>query len=224
MANTPSEAWYRCAGLLRGSDKFHFELAHLVFRRADFGLGLTLGSGKPKIEFIDQVFGVGKVPAMCRYAVVALCFIAVISCAVAAGNPDIAPVRVTSGTILTFHLQTRLHPNSENLPDVLPGGTILRVKILDRLDSGVDRDGAEFHGIIVSPIVSGNEVIVHSDAEVSGILALLRSKSHPDGFRYDLLITRINDHGKSYSLTASLNASFFEGTHQPASAVTAGAK
>src|SRR4029077_11194095 len=132
--------------------------------------------------------------------------------------------RVTSGTVLTFHLQTRLHPNRENLPDVLPSGTLLRVKILDRLDSGVDRDGAEFHGIIVTPIVSGDEMIVHSDAGVRGILALLRSKNHPDGFRYDLLITRLNDHGKSYSLTASLNASFFEGSPHPATATTAGAR
>jgi len=161
---------------------------------------------------------------MVRYAAVALCFVAVISCTAGAASPGIEPVRVASGSVLTFHLQTRLHPNSENLPDVLPSGTLLRVKILDRLDSSIDRDGAEFHGIIVSPIVSGDEVIVHSDAEVRGILVLLRSKNHPDGFRYDLLITRLNDHGKSYSLTASLNESFFEGSGQPNSATTAGAK
>src|SRR5216684_6523133 len=146
---------------------------------------------------------------MLRYAAVALCLVTVISCTAGAASSGIEPVRVASGSVLTFHLQTRLHPNSENLPDVLPSGTLLRVKILDRLDSSIDRDGAEFHGIIVSPIVSGDEVIVHSDAEVRGILVLLRSKNHPDGFRYDLLITRLNDHGKSYSLTASLNESFF---------------
>jgi hypothetical protein len=159
---------------------------------------------------------------MHRHAIVALCFVFVVACVTASENFAIEPVRVTSGSILTFHLQTRLHPNTENLPDVLPSGTILRVKILDRLDSSVDHDGAEFHGVIVAPIVSGDEIIVHSDSEVRGILALLRSKNHPDGFRYDLLITRLNDHGKSYSLTASLNTSFFEGGAQPAPA--AGAK
>jgi len=159
---------------------------------------------------------------MHRHAIVVLCFIFVAACVAAGENAGIEPVRVTSGSILTFHLQTRLHPNSENLPDVLPSGTILRVKMLDRLDSSIDHDGAEFHGVIVSPVVSGEEIIVHSDAEVRGILALLRSKSHPDGFRYDLLITHLNDHGKSYSLTASLNTSFFEGGSQPAQA--AGAK
>jgi hypothetical protein len=36
---------------------------------------------------------------------------------------------------------------------------------------------------------------------------LLRSRSHPEGFRYELLITSLTDHGKSYILTASLNPS-----------------
>jgi hypothetical protein len=161
---------------------------------------------------------------MHRHAIVVLCAATILSLGAAGENFVIEPVHVTSGTILTFHLQTRLHPNSENLPDVLPSGTILRVRILDRLDSSTDRDGAEFHGVVVTPIVSGNAVIVHSDAEVRGILALLRSKSHPDGFRYDLLITRVTDHGKSYSLTASLNTSFFEGGSQTAATATAGGK
>jgi hypothetical protein len=159
---------------------------------------------------------------MHRSAVV--CFALVTFCACLASGQDfiIQPVRVISGTVLEFHMQTRLHPNSENLPDVLPSGTILRVRMQDHLDSSVDHDGAEFHGVIVAPVVSGNETIVHSDAEVQGILALLRSKNHPDGFRYDLLITHLTDHGKSYSLTASLGASFFEGGSHPAAASTSG--
>jgi hypothetical protein len=36
----------------------------------------------------------------------------------------------------------------------------------------------------------------------------LRSKTHPDGFRYEVLVTGVTDHGKSYDLTASLNPSF----------------
>jgi hypothetical protein len=161
---------------------------------------------------------------MHRHAIVVLCAVTILSLGASGENFAIEPVHVTSGTILTFHLQKRLHPNSDNLPDVLPSGTILRVKILDGLDSSTDRDGAEFHGVIVAPIVSGDEVIVHSDSEVRGILALLRSKSHPDGFRYDLLITRLTDHGKSYSLTASLNTSFFEGGSQPATTAASGGK
>jgi hypothetical protein len=161
---------------------------------------------------------------MHRSAVVCFAIITFCSCLAFGQNFAVQPVRVTSGAVLEFHMQTRLHPNSDNLTDVLPSGTILRVKIQDHLDSIVDHDGAEFHGVIVAPVVSGNETIVHSDAEVRGILALLRSKNHPDGFRYDLLITQLTDHGKSYSLTASLGASFFEGGSQSAPASTSGAK
>ena len=161
---------------------------------------------------------------MQRYAFAGLCAITLLVCAAAGKSFVIEPVRVTSGTILAFHMQTRLHTSSDNLPDVLPSGTVLRVKMLDRVDSDVDRDGDEFHGVIVSPVLAGNETIIHSDAEVRGILVLLRTKSHPDGFRYDLLITHLSDHGKASSLTASLGASFFEGSSQPISALPEGAK
>jgi hypothetical protein len=50
---------------------------------------------------------------------------------------------------------------------------------------------------------------------VRGLLVLLRSKTHPEGFRYELLITRLIDHGKSYDLTASLNPSFLDPAVQP---------
>jgi hypothetical protein len=152
---------------------------------------------------------------MRRYSLAVLCFTSLLTGVATAQKFVIEPVKVASGTVLTFHTQTRLHPNSENLPDVLPSGTVLQVRIEDRLDSSVDHDGAEFHGVIISPVTSGTETIVHSDAEVQGILVLLRSKNHPDGFRYDLLITRLSDHGKSYSLTASLGTSFFESVMQP---------
>jgi len=86
--------------------------------------------------------------------------------------------------------------------------------MLDTVDSAADSDGTEFHGTLAAPLVFGDEVVVPSDAEVRGLLVLLRSRSHPDGFRYDLLVTELTDHGKSYDLTASLNPSFLDpGTH-----------
>ncbi len=159
---------------------------------------------------------------MRRHSLAVLCFTFLLAGIAAAQKFVIEPVKVASGAILTFHIQTRLHPSSENLPDVLPSGTALQVRMEDRLDSSVDHDGSEFHGVIVSPVASGTETIVHSDAEVQGILVLLRTKNHPDGFRYDLLITHLSDHGKSYSLTASLGTSFFESVSGPVP-VTAGA-
>ena len=42
-----------------------------------------------------------------------------------------------------------------------------------------------------------SKVIVHSESEVRGILVLLRSKNHPEGFRYELLVTSVTDHAKT---------------------------
>jgi hypothetical protein len=196
----------------------------LVLSSAESDCALTPSKRKHKIKNIVWIFQEEGSQPMRRCAFAVSCLSTVLACVAGGQNFVIEPVRVASGAVLTFHLQTRLHPNSENLPDVLPSGTILRVKVEDHLDSSVDHDGTEFHGVIISPVLSGSETIVHSDAEVQGILVLLRTKSHPDGFRYDLLITHLTDHGKSYSLTASLGTSFFEGAGQSTSTSTAGAK
>src|SRR5215470_670443 len=119
----------------------------------------------------------------------------------------IEQVRVSAGTVLTFYLHARLNPTSGDSVDGLPKGSLLRVKMLDSIDSAVNADGTEFHGTVVSGLASSGEVVIHSESEVRGILALLRSRSHPEGFRYELLITSLTDHGKSYVLTASLNRS-----------------
>lgn len=98
---------------------------------------------------------------------------------------------------------------------MLPQGTVVHVRVLSSIDSGVDRDGTEFRGSVVSDLGIGANVVIHSDAEVQGLLVLLRSRNHPDGFRYELLLTELTDHGKSYPLTASLNPSFFDAGSQP---------
>jgi len=147
---------------------------------------------------------------MRRIALLASCFLICLATFAQTQKAAVAPVHVAAGTVLTFHLQTRLNPSSENETDKLPKGTVLKVKLLQSLDSSVDHDGTEFHGVVVSSVTSGNRIIVHSDAEIRGVLALLRSKSHPEGFRYELLITGMRDQGKSYDITASLNPSFFD--------------
>jgi hypothetical protein len=149
---------------------------------------------------------------MHRYAIGVLCSIAMLAVPLRGQKPILEPIHVAAGTVLTFHLQTRLHPAHENATDTLPRGTEIRVKILDSIDSSVDRDGAEFHGALVTPIVSRYRIIVHAESQVRGLLVLLRSRNHPDGFRYELLVTGIKDHGKPLELTASLNPSVFDGT------------
>lgn len=134
----------------------------------------------------------------------------------------VEPLRIPSGTILEFHLQTRLHATAEDPLDALPQGTVLHVKILRPIDSTVDRDGSEFHGWVVSDLALGDGVVIHSDSQVRGLLVLLRSRNHPEGFRYELLLTELTDHGNSYPLTASLGASFADaGPHRVTTAKAA---
>ena len=138
-----------------------------------------------------------------------------VSAATFGQNSIIAPVHVPSGTVLTFYLQTRLNSNDATAVDLLPKGTQLSVKVLDSVDSAVDRDGSEFRGVIATAVVSHDGVVIHADAEVRGLLALLRSKNHPEGFRYELLITGITDGGKTFQITASLNPSFVDNSNHP---------
>jgi len=153
---------------------------------------------------------------MRHFFVVVLCFVSSLARAVPAQSPDVTPVRVAAGTVLKFHLQTRLHPTAADALDALPKGTVLQVRMSDTVDSAADRDGTEFHGTLTAPLLLGGEVIVPSEAEVRGLLVLLRSRSHPDGFRYELLLTGLSDHGKSYDLTASLSPSFVDSGDQTA--------
>jgi hypothetical protein len=168
--------------------------------------------------YFASISSVRKVQPVHRSLVGVLCSISLLASSARGQSPSIAPIRVAAGTVLEFHLQTRLNPTGEDALDALPKGTVLQVRMLDSIDSAVDRDGAEFHGSIVAPLVLEGQVIVRSDAEVRGLLVLLRSRSHPDGFRYELLVTGLTDRGKSYDLTASLNPSFLDPGAQPASA------
>lgn len=159
---------------------------------------------------------------MKRIALVAICVVGAFARAAHGQASRIEPVHVSAGTILTFYLHARLNPTSGDAVDGLPKGTLLRVKMLDSVDSAINADGSEFHGIVTSGLTSSGEIVIHPGSEVRGILALLRSRNHPEGFRYELLITDLTDHGKSYSLTASLNPSLADST--PASTAKPAAK
>ena len=155
---------------------------------------------------------------MRRFVLAAVFCLSVVSGAAWTRNAGLKPVHVPAGTVLTFYLQTRLNPADGNVIDLLPKGTVLSIKVLDEIDSDVTRDGAEFRGVVTAPVVSKDEVVIHADATVRGLFAILRSRSHPDGFRYELLITGIADGGKLFQVTASMNPSF----QDPAAQATAG--
>lgn len=157
---------------------------------------------------------------MRRFVLFVVCIHLFVSTSARSQTSDIKPMHVPAGAVVTFYLQTRLNPADGNAIDLLPKGTVLNIKILDTIDSDLTRDGAEFRGIVVTPLVSKDEVIIHADAEVRGLFALLRSRNHPDGFRYELLITGIADGGKLFQLTASMNPSFQDAAPQEAKART----
>ena len=153
---------------------------------------------------------------MRRLTLAVLCCLGLMTGAARGQVKEIEPIHVHSGTVLTFYLQTRLNPENGNAIDLLPKGTTLDIRVLDSIHSDLTQDGAEFHGVVVSPLVSKDEVVIHAGAEVRGLFALLRSRNHPEGFRYELLITGITDGGKMFQLTASLNPSFSDGAPQEA--------
>ncbi len=124
--------------------------------------------------------------------------------------PAISQVHVTAGSVLNFQLQTRLKASNSDAMDEFPAGTVVRVKMLETIDSTRDADGTPFRGVLVSSLASGREIVAHTDAAVTGMLVLLRSREHPDGFKYVLLVTRISDGGKSYPVTASLSSSLYD--------------
>src|SRR6266852_3816834 len=148
---------------------------------------LTVSPRKSRIICVAPVFPRRKAQPMRHSFAAVLCFVSLLASAAPRPNPAVAPVRVAAGTVLKFHLQTRLNPTAGDTFDSFPKGTVLEVRMLDSIDSAIDHDGAEFHGSLAAPLVLGGEVIIHSESEVRGLLALLRSKSHPEGFRYELL-------------------------------------
>jgi len=149
---------------------------------------------------------------MHRSGLILLCAASVVAGTARGQSARIEPIHAPLGAVLTFHLQTRLNPAEPNEIDVLPRGTAIRVKMLNGVDSGVDRDGSVFHGVVVDSVSAGVTIIVHAGSEVRGILVLLRSKNHPEGFRYELVVTSVTDHAKTYDMTASLNPSFSDGS------------
>src|SRR5713226_8899719 len=106
---------------------------------------------------------------MRRSLVGVLCFITVIAGPAHGRSPIVAPVRVAAGTVLKFHLQTRLNPTGGDALDALPKGTVLQVRMLDSIDSAADRDGTVFHGLLETPLILGEEVVIRSEAEVRGL-------------------------------------------------------
>jgi hypothetical protein len=134
-------------------------------------------------------------------------------------SAGIRPLQIPAGSVVQFQLQSRLSPSTADAADTLPPGTTLRIKLLDPIDSRVEQDGSAFQGVLMSPLEQNNHIVVGANAEVHGLFALLRSRQHPEGFRYELLVTSLVEGGRSYVVTASLDPSLFEPTKTSVSSV-----
>jgi hypothetical protein len=132
-------------------------------------------------------------------------------------SASLTPLEIPAGSVVNFQLQSRLSPSAADAADALPAGTTLRIKLLEPIDSHVDQDGSEFQGVLISPLEQNNHVVIGANAEAHGLFALLRSRQHPEGFRYELLVTSLVDGNKSYVVTASLDSSLFEPSKQASS-------
>lgn len=130
-------------------------------------------------------------------------------CASAAfGQTPEAP-RFAAGSELSFHLQSRFRPDTMNEADSLPRGTELRVRLLQPIETA--HDGDEVQGELIEPIVYREKTVLHAGATVKILVVLLRSRTHPEGFRYELLATRVEDKQKPFDITASLGTSLADG-------------
>jgi hypothetical protein len=114
---------------------------------------------------------------------------------------QIGQVTAAAGAIGTFYLTDPAEIGGLSFQ----AGTLLRVKILNQISSLVDQSGTAFTGLLVVPLQLKGQIVVNAGAQVRGSLALLRSKAHPDGRCYDLLISQIADRGKTFSVYATLH-------------------
>jgi len=150
-----------------------------------------------------------------RFSTLLVCAFGLFALVVRGQALSIKPIQFESGTILNFHLQTRLQASAGDPLNSLPSGTALQVKMLGAAHRIADADGVPFRGTVVSSIIVGDHVVIHSEAEVHGIQILLRNRNHPEGFRYELLITDLIDQGTPYTITASFDPTFAETNGEP---------
>lgn len=101
-----------------------------------------------------------------RRAVRILCLSTLFATASLRQSVKCEPVHAAAESVLTFHFETRLRANSSNQINFLPKGTAIFVNVSDSIGSTVEHDGTESRGHVVSPVVLGNQVLLHAESEV----------------------------------------------------------
>jgi hypothetical protein len=86
----------------------------------------------------------------------------------------------------------------------VPAGTSIRIRMIDSVDSAVDRVGQRFHTSLEAPIVVGNEVIVPKGADVVVKLTEASQAGRIQGqSQLQLALDHLQFQGKSYPLSST---------------------
>jgi hypothetical protein len=95
-------------------------------------------------------------------------------------------------------------PPPQNKQVLVPPGTTLTIRMIDRVDSSVNRVGEIFHASLEAPIVVDNEVVVARGADVYVRLVSASSAGRMSGkSELHLELIKLEFHGQSYPLVSS---------------------
>src|SRR5215475_5510601 len=102
-----------------------------------------------------------------RFALVLLCVVLSVPSSADGQTSDVPALRFAVGTIVTFHVQSRLRPEMDDTLNGMPQGTAMQVKLLDAIDSTQNRYCSSYRGTLKTTTGS-TQPIAHSQARVRG--------------------------------------------------------
>ena len=86
-------------------------------------------------------------------------------------------------------------------PVTIPDGTVLQIRMIDTIDSGINQPGDRFRATLDAPITIDDNVVVPHGADIEGRVAELKSAGHYTGRpEIALELTALNVNGRRYSL------------------------
>lgn len=91
--------------------------------------------------------------------------------------------------------------NNTTAQVTIPGGTVLEVRIAERLGSADSSSGETFHATVARPVEQSGEIVIHRGADVTGRVVFARPSGHlktPAELAVEL--TSISVDGQSYPL------------------------
>ncbi|HYY69138.1 MAG TPA: BON domain-containing protein [Terriglobales bacterium] len=114
--------------------------------------------------------------------------------------PSSTPARAPA-TYSSAPASTAMVPPAPPKPVTIADGTVLQVRMIDTIDSGVNQPGDRFHATLDTPVTIDDKVIVPQGADIEGRVAELKSAGHFAGKpEIALELTSLSINGRRYSL------------------------